>query len=255
MRIAIAADHNGLAMKAQLAAWLTDQGHEVDDRGTHGAETVDYPPLCADIGGLVAHGTVERGIVIGGTGSGEQIACNKITGVRAGLCHDLFVTEIARGHNDTNVLVMGAKVIAGPRRADHGALARDPLQGRPPPAPARPDRRPGARRAAGLSTDARPIRLIREGFPPSSIGSRTTYPACPMTEEEKRDLGRLPSPPPFISRAANPAYPDSRPRVREGGGNKSGRPGGAVPGGSPTPQHVTSAPNVSQVRCTRHVRR
>jgi ribose 5-phosphate isomerase B len=112
MRIAIAADHNGLAMKAQLTELLTGSGHEVDDRGTHGAETVDYPPLCADIGQCVVSSAADRGIVIGGTGSGEQIACNKITGVRAGLCHDLFTTEIARAHNDTNVLVMGAKVIA-----------------------------------------------------------------------------------------------------------------------------------------------
>jgi ribose 5-phosphate isomerase B len=112
MRIAIAADHNGLAMKQQLTELLTGNGHEVDDRGTHGTETVDYPPLCADIGQRVVRGGADRGIVIGGTGSGEQIACNKIAGVRAGLCHDLFTTEIARAHNDTNVLVMGAKVIA-----------------------------------------------------------------------------------------------------------------------------------------------
>src|SRR5262245_34406563 len=105
MRIAIAADHNGLTMKAQLTDLLTKNGHEVDDRGTDGTETVDYPPLCADIGRRVVSGQADRGIVIGGTGSGEQIACNKISGVRAGLCHDLFTTEIARAHNDTNVLV------------------------------------------------------------------------------------------------------------------------------------------------------
>jgi ribose 5-phosphate isomerase B len=112
MRIAIAADHNGLTMKAQLTDLLTGNGHEVDDRGTDGTKTVDYPPLCADIGQRVVSGQADRGIVIGGTGSGEQIACNKITGVRAGLCHDLFTTEIARAHNDTNVLVIGAKIIA-----------------------------------------------------------------------------------------------------------------------------------------------
>ena len=112
MRIVIAADHNGVAMKAHLIKWLTGQGHEVDDRGTDGSETVDYPPLCADVGHRVAGGQADRGIVIGGTGSGEQIACNKIPGVRAGLCHDLYITRIARTNNDTNVLVMGAKVIA-----------------------------------------------------------------------------------------------------------------------------------------------
>lgn len=111
MRIAIAADHNGLALKDQLIGWLTEHGHEVEDRGTDSTETVDYPPLCADIGERVVSGRVDRGIMIGGTGSGEQIACNKITGVRAGLCHELFTTEIARAHNDTNVLVMGAKVV------------------------------------------------------------------------------------------------------------------------------------------------
>jgi ribose 5-phosphate isomerase B len=112
MRIAVAADHNGLSLKAHLVEWLTGQGHTVDDRGAHGTETVDYPPLCADIGHLVAAGDVDRGIVIGGSGSGEQIACNKIAGVRAGLCHDLFTTQIARAHNDANLLVLGAKVIA-----------------------------------------------------------------------------------------------------------------------------------------------
>lgn len=112
MRIAIAADHNGVALKAHLIEWLAGHGHQVDDRGTDGTETVDYPPLCADVGHQVTSGNADRGIVIGGTGSGEQIACNKIPGVRAGLCHDLFITRIARTNNDTNVLVMGAKVIA-----------------------------------------------------------------------------------------------------------------------------------------------
>lgn len=112
MRIAISADHNGFALKARLIARLTAQGHQVDDRGTFDAgETVDYPPLCADLCGQVVTGHAERGIVIGGSGSGEQIACNKIRGIRAGLCHCLFTAEISRAHNDANVLVMGAKVV------------------------------------------------------------------------------------------------------------------------------------------------
>ena len=112
MRIAIEADHNGLALKAHLRAWLTDHGHQVDDRGIHDAETVDYPPLCADVCRQVVDGHADRGIILGGTGSGEQIACNKIPGIRAGLCHCLCTTEIARAHNDTNVLVIGAKIVA-----------------------------------------------------------------------------------------------------------------------------------------------
>ena len=117
MRIAIAADHNGLALKTHLIGWLTDAGHDVDDRGTHGTREVDYPYLCADVGAQVNGGQAERGIIIGGTGSGEQIACNKIYGIRAGLCHDLFTTEIARAHNDTNMMVIGAMIVA-PRLAE-----------------------------------------------------------------------------------------------------------------------------------------
>lgn len=112
MRIAIAADHNGVALKDHLIGWLTARGHDVDDRGAHGGGTVDYPPLCADVGRLVAGRRADRGIVIGGSGSGEQMACNKIPGVRAGVCHDLFTTEIARAHNDANVLIIGAKIVA-----------------------------------------------------------------------------------------------------------------------------------------------
>ncbi len=112
MRIAIAADHNGVDLKARLTGWLAEHGHEVDDRGTHGTETVDYPPLCADVGRQVVGGHADRGIVLGGSGSGEQMACNKIAGVRAGVCHDLFTTQIARAHNDANVLIIGTKIVA-----------------------------------------------------------------------------------------------------------------------------------------------
>jgi ribose 5-phosphate isomerase B len=111
MRIAIAADHNGISLKARLTARLTAAGHEVDDRGAHDDNVVDYPPLCADVGRLVATGRVERGIVIGGTGGGEAIACNKIRGVRAGLGHSVSLAEISRTNNDTNVLVLGTKVV------------------------------------------------------------------------------------------------------------------------------------------------
>jgi ribose 5-phosphate isomerase B len=122
MRIVIVADHNGVTLKNHLIGKLTAEGHEIDDlgtdgKGTDGTGTVDYPPLCAAVGravtrGSAGTGTADRGIVIGGSGSGEQIACNKIPGVRAGVCHDLFTTEIARAHNDANVLILGAKIVA-----------------------------------------------------------------------------------------------------------------------------------------------
>jgi ribose 5-phosphate isomerase B len=113
MRIAIAADHNGTTLKTHVIGWLAARGHDVDDRGPHaGTEVVDYPPLCEDIGRQVVDRHADRGIVIGGSGQGEHIACNKVPGVRAGLCHCLFSTEISRAHNDSNVLVMGAKIVS-----------------------------------------------------------------------------------------------------------------------------------------------
>lgn len=113
MRIAIAADHNGIALKERLAGVLRAGGHEVDDRGAQADDgTVDYPPLCEEVCRRVAGGTADRGIVVGGSGQGEVIACNKIRGIRAGLCPDVWHAEISRGNNDANVLVLGAKVIS-----------------------------------------------------------------------------------------------------------------------------------------------
>lgn len=113
MRIAIAADHNGTAYRQHLVALLRAQGHDVDDRGgAADTEAVDYPPLCADLCRQVVTGAADRGIVVGGTGQGEAICCNKVRGVRAGLCQDLFGAGISRGNNDSNVLVLGAKVVS-----------------------------------------------------------------------------------------------------------------------------------------------
>ena len=112
MRIAIAADHNGVALKGRLVGVLRAQGHEVTDRGSHGAEgVVDYPPLCEDVCRRVVAGSADRAIVVGGSGLGEVVACNKIRGIRAGLCPDVGHAEISRGNNDANVLVLGAKAI------------------------------------------------------------------------------------------------------------------------------------------------
>lgn len=111
MRIAIAADHNGVALKSRLIDRLTAAGHLVEDRGTDGRELVDYPALCLDVGRRVARGDADRGIIVGGSGQGEHIACNKIHGIRAGLGFDRFTTEISRLNNDSNVLILGAKVI------------------------------------------------------------------------------------------------------------------------------------------------
>ena len=113
MRVAITADHNGVAMKERLIEELRARRHEVDDRAAHvGAGVVDYPPLCEDVCRRVVDGHADFAIVVGGSGSGETICCNKIPGIRAALCLDLWVTEIARANNDANVLVTGAKAIA-----------------------------------------------------------------------------------------------------------------------------------------------
>jgi ribose 5-phosphate isomerase B len=118
MRIAIVSDHNGVALKARVAAWLGAHGHEVDDRAAGvGTEIVDYPPLCEDVCRRVLEGEADVGLVIGGGGSGETIACNKLPGIRAVLCHSVWGAEIGRGNNDGNVLVVGAKVI-GPELAE-----------------------------------------------------------------------------------------------------------------------------------------
>lgn len=112
MFIAIGSDQTGFPLKQHLAAWLADQGHEVDDRGADGTEPVDYPPICADVGRQVAAGAADRGIIFGGSGLGETIAANKIPGVRAAPCHCLFTARLSRTNNDANVLVLGAKVTA-----------------------------------------------------------------------------------------------------------------------------------------------
>ncbi|MDQ3643637.1 MAG: ribose 5-phosphate isomerase B [Actinomycetota bacterium] len=117
MRIAIGSDHAGFPLKQHLVSTLGDLGHEVDDQGTDSEESVDYPAICAGVGQTVVDGKADRGIVLGGTGQGEQISANKVHGVRAALCHDLFTTRLSRQHNDANVLAMGARVVA-PALAD-----------------------------------------------------------------------------------------------------------------------------------------
>ncbi len=122
MRIVIAADHNGVALKSRLTGWLTARGHQVDDVGAHTGDVVDYPPLCAEVGRRVAAGLGDFGVVIGGSGQGEVIACNKVRGVRAGLAYSRFAVEISRGNNDANVMVLGTKVVGADEAEDLLAL-------------------------------------------------------------------------------------------------------------------------------------
>ena len=112
MRIAMGCDHAGFPLKVELKAYLTEQGHEIVDVGTDSEEMVDYPQFCAAAARAVVEGRADRGIVLGGSGQGEQLAANKVRGVRAALCNDPHLAELSRRHNDANVLAMGGRIVA-----------------------------------------------------------------------------------------------------------------------------------------------
>jgi ribose 5-phosphate isomerase B len=117
VRIAIGSDHAGYPLKTHLAETLHSLGHDVVDLGTDSEDPVDYPPICAAVGHAVAKREVDRGIVLGGSGQGEQMAANKVRGVRAALCNDLYTARMSRQHNDANVLSIGGRIVA-PQLAD-----------------------------------------------------------------------------------------------------------------------------------------
>jgi ribose 5-phosphate isomerase B len=112
VRIAIGADHAGFLLKEHLKDTLQRLGHAIEDHGTHSEESIDYPPICFSVGRAVADGRADRGIVLGGSGQGEQIAANKVAGVRAALCNDLYTARLSREHNDANVLAIGGRIVA-----------------------------------------------------------------------------------------------------------------------------------------------
>jgi ribose 5-phosphate isomerase B len=112
MRVAIGADHAGFLLKEHFKQTLAALGHDIDDHGTDSEVSVDYPPICMAVGKTVAEGRADRGIVLGGSGQGEQIAANKVRGIRAALCNDLYTARLSREHNDANVLAMGGRIVA-----------------------------------------------------------------------------------------------------------------------------------------------
>ena len=111
MRIALGSDHAGFDLKKYLIERLQTQGHDVVDFGTDSTESVDYPEFCAAVGRAVVAGEADWGIVMGGSGQGEQLAANKVKGVPAALCNCLYTARMARAHNDANVLSIGARVV------------------------------------------------------------------------------------------------------------------------------------------------
>ena len=116
MKIAIASDHAAVALKAELRDWLIEEGHEVADLGPDTAESVDYPDYGYQLAGVVAEGTVERGIALCGSGIGISMAVNRNTGVRCALVSEPVSARLCREHNDANVIAMGARLI-GPDMA------------------------------------------------------------------------------------------------------------------------------------------
>ncbi len=112
MRVAVGCDHAGYLLKVALVAFLREEGHEVLDLGTDSEEMVDYPDFCAAAARAVVDGRADRGLLLGGSGQGEQIVANKVRGIRAALCNDLFLAELSRRHNDANVLTIGGRIVA-----------------------------------------------------------------------------------------------------------------------------------------------
>jgi ribose 5-phosphate isomerase B len=111
MRIALAADHAGFALKDELAAWLRDSGQIVLDLGTNGPESVDYPEFGARLANAVASGEAERGIAVCGSGIGISIAVNRNPKCRCARVDDPLSARLAREHNDANVLALGGRLV------------------------------------------------------------------------------------------------------------------------------------------------
>ena len=111
VKIAIGSDHGGVHLKAHIKEYLTSKGIEVEDFGTTGEESVDYPDYAKKVADVVASGQFKQGILICGTGIGISIAANKVKGIRAALCGDVFSARMSREHNNANILCMGERVI------------------------------------------------------------------------------------------------------------------------------------------------
>ena len=111
MRIALAADHAGFPLKQDIAEWLREQGHDVSDLGTNSTESVDYPLFGAKLAKAIAGGEAERGIAICGSGIGISIAVNREPKCRCARVDDPLSAELAREHNDANVLALGGRLI------------------------------------------------------------------------------------------------------------------------------------------------
>jgi len=122
MRIVIGADHAGFSLKEELAAQVRQLGHSVLDVGTHSSAPVDYSDYAEAVAEALVKGKADRGVLVCGSGVGASVAANKVSGIRAGLCHDTYSAHQAVEHDDMNVLVLGGRVI-GPELARELVIA------------------------------------------------------------------------------------------------------------------------------------
>ena len=111
MKIVVGSDHAGFALKQEIADCLRKEGHDVLDVGTHSTAPADYPDSAEAVGRAVVEGRAERGVLICGSGVGASVAANKVTGVRAAICHDTYSAHQGVEHDDMNVLVLGGRII------------------------------------------------------------------------------------------------------------------------------------------------
>jgi ribose 5-phosphate isomerase B len=112
MKIAIGSDHAGFQYKEKIRELLESLGHQVTDFGTHSEEQVDYPLFIRPVAEAVAHGEVERGVVLGGSGNGEAIVANRIRGIRCAVCWNADSARLGRQHNDANVISLGQRMMS-----------------------------------------------------------------------------------------------------------------------------------------------
>ena len=112
MKIALGSDHAGFHYKVMLVRYLLDLGHEVVDFGTDSEKSVDYPDYIRPAAEAVARGECERGIVLGGSGNGEAIVANRVKGVRCALCWNTEAAQLARSHNNANMISLGARLVS-----------------------------------------------------------------------------------------------------------------------------------------------
>ncbi len=110
-RIAIGSDHAGFSVKEIIKKYLENAGYAVDDQGTGSEDSVDYPDFGKAVGERVASKQADLGIAVCGSGIGISIAANKVPGIRAALAHDVITAQLAREHNDANVLALGARIV------------------------------------------------------------------------------------------------------------------------------------------------